>query len=549
MRTSKKLLALLLCVAMIAAMGIPALAADPTVSASSVTAHRGDTVDVTIDLKNNPGIIALQVKVGYDATALELLGVTDAKKIGAGTLEADYTKNPYMLTWCDGTAPSNYVFDDTVATLSFKVKDDAAYGDYAITVSVVDENTLDYNTDPVAFTPVNGSVTVEEIVCPHTNTETVAGKAATCAEDGLTDGVKCTDCGTWVTPQTVIPATGIHTPETVPGKAATCTEAGLTDGQKCSVCGAEITAQEAIPALNHANAVYVAAKDATCVEDGNIACWSCEDCGEYFSDEGCIYSISADTVIIPAFGHTVVIDPAVDPIDDQPGWTEGSHCSVCGEILVPQMPISNYIPEDETPINGKSKKTEESEEPEEPEEPAESGDLKFIDVAKDAWYYDAVYWAVENNITVGTSETTFSPEEPCTRAQIVTFLWRAAGCPEPASTENPFADVAADTYYTKAVLWAVENGITVGTGEGAFSPNAVCTRGQIVTFLARFAKAENTAAADCFEDVAADAYYAGAVTWAADNGITVGTSETTFSPDNECTRAQIVTFLYRYFAE
>ncbi len=549
MRTSKKLLALLLCVAMIAAMGIPALAADPTVSAGIVTAHRGETVDVKIGLANNPGFVSLKLEVGYDASALTLVNVTDTGDLGTPVFEKTaegYAKNPYTLFW-DGGANPNFTVNGTVATLTFQVKDDAAYAEYPIIVTFKEAPNFDLGD--VIFTPVNGSVTVEEIVCPHTNTETVAGKAATCAEDGLTDGVKCTDCGTWVTPQTVIPATGIHTPETVPGKAATCTEAGLTDGQKCSVCGAEITAQEAIPALNHANAVYVAAKDATCVEDGNIACWSCEDCGEYFSDEACTYSISADTVIIPAFGHTVVIDPAVDPIDDQPGWTEGSHCSVCGEILVPQMPISNYIPEDETPINGKSKKTEESEEPEEPEEPAESGDLKFIDVAKDAWYYDAVYWAVENNITVGTSETTFSPEDPCTRAQIVTFLWRAAGCPEPASTENPFADVAADTYYSKAVLWAVENGITVGTGEGTFSPNAVCTRGQIVTFLARFAKAENTAAADCFEDVAADAYYAGAVTWAADNGITVGTSETTFSPDNECTRAQIVTFLYRYFAE
>ena len=170
--------------------------------------------------------------------------------------------------------------------------------------------------------------------------------------------------------------------------------------------------------------------------------------------------------------------------------------------------------------------------------------LPFADVPTGAYYYDAVAWAVENGVTGGTSATTFSPDNACTRAQMMTFLWRAAGSPEPESNVNPFADVSSSAYYYKAVLWAVENGITSGTSATTFSPDATVTRGQTVTFLWRNAGSP-AASGSSFADVAADAYYAPAVAWAAREGITGGTSATTFSPDNACTRAQIVTFLWR----
>ena len=170
----------------------------------------------------------------------------------------------------------------------------------------------------------------------------------------------------------------------------------------------------------------------------------------------------------------------------------------------------------------------------------------FADVAANAYYADAVLWAVENDITDGTSATTFSPNASCTRAQMVTFLWRAAGSPEPQSAENPFADVASNAYYADAVLWAVEQGITTGTSETTFSPNATVTRGQTVTFLYRDAGSPAASAAGTFTDVAADAYYAAAVQWAVSEGVTDGMTSTTFQPDGNCTRAQIVTFLYRY---
>lgn len=169
----------------------------------------------------------------------------------------------------------------------------------------------------------------------------------------------------------------------------------------------------------------------------------------------------------------------------------------------------------------------------------------FADVATDAYYYDAVKWAVEKGITNGVSETLFGPDQACTRAQIVTFLWRAAGSPEPKSGSS-FADVAADAYYAKAVAWAVENEITKGTSETTFHPDETCTRAQGVTFLYR-ALGKLAAAQAGFTDVAAGSYYADAVNWAAENGVTKGISETLFGPDGNCTRAQIVTFLYRAY--
>lgn len=183
-------------------------------------------------------------------------------------------------------------------------------------------------------------------------------------------------------------------------------------------------------------------------------------------------------------------------------------------------------------------------EPVEPENP-------FTDVYASDYYYDAVLWAVDKGVTNGTNTegTRFSPNDPCTRAQIVTFLWRAYGKPEPAAAEHKFTDVEAGAYYYDAMLWAVENGITNGTNaEGTrFSPNDPCTRAQAVTFQYRAAKATPVPGSNSFTDVAAADYFANAVQWAVKNGITNGTNTegTRFSPDNVCTRGQIVTFLYR----
>ena len=169
----------------------------------------------------------------------------------------------------------------------------------------------------------------------------------------------------------------------------------------------------------------------------------------------------------------------------------------------------------------------------------------FVDVATGSYYEDAVDWAVENGITKGTDDTHFSPDGICTRAQAVTFLWRTAGSPKPETRAMPFTDVPVGSYYYDAVLWAVENGITKGTSDTTFSPNMTCSRAQIVAFLWRSEKSPAAGTANPFADVKSTAYYADAVLWAVKENITKGTTSTTFSPDADCTRAQIVTFLWR----
>ena len=176
--------------------------------------------------------------------------------------------------------------------------------------------------------------------------------------------------------------------------------------------------------------------------------------------------------------------------------------------------------------------------------------MNFIDVKASDFFYEPVKWAVNNKITNGTSSTTFSPYKNCNRAEIVTFLWRAAGSPEPTSTRNPFTDVNSvrDASYYKAILWASQKGITAGTNATTFSPYQECTRSQIVTFLYRYAGKPSGNYSNPFKDVSSvnEASYYNAILWAVGKGITQGTSTTTFSPYASCTRGEAVTFLYRY---
>lgn len=169
----------------------------------------------------------------------------------------------------------------------------------------------------------------------------------------------------------------------------------------------------------------------------------------------------------------------------------------------------------------------------------------FRDISSMAYYFTPVLWAVDNGITSGIDKTHFGPEQVCSRAQVVTFLWRAAGKPEPETTTNPFMDVPVGCFYEKAVLWAFENGITTGTDGSHFSPAASCNRAQVVTFLHRFRGCPEPTEAAVFPDVSEGTYYYSAVLWAAERGITLGMDGGRFRPEIECSRAQIVTFLYR----
>lgn len=173
-------------------------------------------------------------------------------------------------------------------------------------------------------------------------------------------------------------------------------------------------------------------------------------------------------------------------------------------------------------------------------------ELRFTDVYESDYYHDAVLWAVANGVTTGTSATTFAPNETVSRAQMITFLWRAAGSPVPTGDATLFTDIPSNAYYADAVLWAIEHGITSGVSTTTFNPDATCTRAQIITFLYRFAGSPATSSSNVFVDVSMNSYYADAVEWALSMGVTSGSSDTTFSPDASCTRAQGITFLYRY---
>ncbi|MBQ7625275.1 MAG: S-layer homology domain-containing protein [Clostridia bacterium] len=169
----------------------------------------------------------------------------------------------------------------------------------------------------------------------------------------------------------------------------------------------------------------------------------------------------------------------------------------------------------------------------------------FTDVKESDYFYEPVMWAYKKNVTKGMTDTTFVPSGTCTRGQTVTFLWRAAGSPNPENNANPFTDIKESDYFYKAVLWAVEQGITKGTAEKTFSPSATCTRGQVVTFLYRATSGTVSSVKTAFTDVDVNEYYADPVAWAVEKGVTTGVTATTFAPKNNCTRGQIVTFIYR----
>lgn len=251
------------------------------------------------------------------------------------------------------------------------------------------------------------------------------------------------------------------------------------------------------PKCTHKGAALVPSKAPTCTEDGNIAYFYCADCGKYFSDPSLLIEESAESVKLTALGHQY----------------SGGKCERCGAIDPAAM------------IN------------------------PFVDVSKTDYFYNDVLWAYykDPRVTEGTDATHFSPNEPCTRAQVVTFLWRAAGCPKPVSATCPFLDVQPGKYFYDAITWASEQGIAAGITETAFCPYDTVTRAQFVTFLWRFEnKPAPTSTVSPFIDVrdASSPYYT-AILWAAETGVTSGRTPITFAPNDPCSRANVVAFLHR----
>ncbi len=364
-----------------------------------------------------------------------------------------------------------------------------------------------------------------------------AAVAPTCKKTGLTEGSHCSECGELITAQEIVPALGhsykngvcercgakkpaghVHS-YTDAVTAPTCTEKGYTT-YTC-VCGFSYVA-DYVDALGHTEVVD-AAVAATCEKTGLTEGKHCSVCDK-------VLVAQEET---PALGHTEVVDAAVAATCEKTGLTEGKHCSVCDKVLVAQevVPMAAHSYKDGVCTVCGAK------------EPVAN---PFPDVAESSPYYEAILWAYNNDITTGKLDGTFGVNDGCTRAQIVTFLYRQAGSPEvSADVKNPFTDVSADSVYYKAIMWAVSEGITKGTTATTFDPNAVCTRGQIVTFLFRASGDEKVATTVSFNDVAEGSYCYDAVAWAVANGITKGFNDTTFAPNATCTRGQAVTFIYR----
>lgn len=403
---------------------------------------------------------------------------------------------------------------------------------------------------------------------------------------------------------------GAHKLTKTDAKAATCTEAGNEAYWTCSGCGKYFSDENGINEIEKDSWVLKTlghdmtktdAKAATCTEDGNNEYYTCSRCGGVFKDEAGTQATTVEAETLKKLGHDwsnkdgicAVCHTKCDRVH-KPGTT----CSVChkytsypyvpgaptypatapaapngtvtispanaskgANVTVTVKPNDGYVLEtltvtdkngDELKLtdkgNGKYTFTMPSSKVEVKATFMEDNSVFnfFYDVPNDAFFYEAVKWAVKSGVTNGLSDTMFGPYESCTRAQIVTFLWRAAGSPEPKATTSAMTDLNPNAYYYKAVLWAIENGITDGMTETTFAPDATCTRGQSVTFLYR-ALGKKVESSASFTDVKSDAFYADAINWAVANNVTNGTSNTTFSPNADCTRAEIVTFLYRAY--
>ena len=309
--------------------------------------------------------------------------------------------------------------------------------------------------------------------------------------------------------------------------AATCTVAGSYDEVVyCSVCHEKISSTSKV--------IEKLAHDFSVLQHDETQHWfKCSRCDATNSK----IAHTGGTATCTAKAHCEVCDAEYGELA---AHDFGNNLEYCKNGCGTKNP--NYVPPYNPPHKPSVKPNPTPSKPETPENP-------FVDVKKDDYYYDAVIWAVGKGIAKGVTDTTFQPNASCTRAEMVTFLYRAAGSPEPTNKVNPFTDVAEDSYYYKAVLWAVEKGIAKGTSETTFSPNDTCTRGQTVAFLYRYANSPAVSGSNSFADVSETAYYYNATLWAMSEKVTEGTSATTFSPNDLCTRGQIVTFLYRYMGK
>ena len=465
------------------------------------------------------------------------------------------TKGGYTTHTC-GDCGDTYIDSETPAL-------GHSYGDWV----TVQESTCT-ETGLAMRKCIRGDAYQKQILEPIAHSYSTVITAPTCAEGGYTTHT-CGGCGdTYIDSET--PAKGHSYGNWIVDKAATTTEEG-EEHRVCGTCG-DIQTRK-IPSIVHSYDSVVTAP--TCTGRGYTT-HTCSHCGDVYIDSyvnalGHNYSSVVTAPTCTAGGYTThTCGTCGDTYTDAktsalghsytskvtlPTCTAGGYttytCGSCGDTYTGSETAALGHKYEETVV-----KPTYSAAGSITNRCSVCGDTKvealsqlpnpFADVKEENFFYTPVLWALDNEITNGMDDTHFGPKGDCTRGQVVTFLWRAAGSPEPTSADNPFADVSEGRFYYTAVLWAVENGITNGTGDTTFSPNESCTRGQVVTFLWRFrGEPAPSSGTTAFTDVTPNQFCAKAVAWAVENGITNGINATTFGPKDVCTRSQVVTFLYR----
>lgn len=461
--------------------------------------------------------------------------------------------NYFLTTYIDNSTQYNYGFSDEITDRSLIFYGYITYGTATINANNYHEG------DNINFTLKGPDSNLYSSISRTANTMAKGSFELWNMSLLRTVGLNIGDIGftSYTTPTYKELNTGHWFGDWATVQAATEDKEGIQE-RTCKYCGAK--EQKTNPATGHIHKmIKTAAKEPTCTEPGNNEYYTCSKCGRFYADELGAIELSPvnDTVNgIPAKGHSygewTIKKEATESSEGEKIRT----CKTCGNIetrTIPKKGEENAKTDNPADVLAEIDDNEEINKPEGNTDKTNietdsrpNTDSLFVDVTKSNYYYDAANWAAKTGVTAGIDATHFGPNQQCTRAQVMTFLWKANGSPEPKTTKNPFTDVKTSNYYYKPVLWAVENGITTGTSATTFSPNAACTRGQVVTFLWHAnGDPEDIAKSNPFGDVKSINYYYKPVLWAMEHGITSGTTENSFSPNQTCTRAQIVTFIWK----
>ncbi len=609
----KKVLPVLLAVVLMLSLSVGVFAANLTPSVNKTVVKAGETVTVALSLGEDIGdVITIAYKLYFDASLFDITS-SESKVVGStvtmSTVRTNATGSYVNLSTMDTTSQGQTLKAGGFAEVTFTAKADATgqqasftaefescmlndftlvtHGagpaatvtvtrDYSVTlpegftgaatVGHGEDYTFTAQQDPhydysftgstmgdsevtvvnngngsFKVTGVTGNLVIRSDRTPKTYTVTVTGTGAADATAAATADYD-TD---YIFTLNKAEGYDYTVAATVGGRS--CTPALAADGKTYTIPGTSITGNIVIHVTKTQKAPTTTAITFTGTGSGDVAGGK---------DQTATNGTDFTFAINEEAGYTYTVKLGNETLTKTNGQYTIPGARLTGAALTVTVEKTEKTGEKPlpTPVGPKPEKPEKPSEPgtTEPTEPGTTEPTKpahsFDDVPAGAYYEEAVAWAAEKGITEGTSATTFAPKALCTRAQVVTFLWRAAGCPEPQNAGS-FADVTAGSYYAKAVAWAIENGITGGTGDGMFSPDAVCTRAQAVTFLYRASAAPAVDGSSSFSDVDADAYYMAAVRWAEQNGITGGIGGGLFGSDLDCTREQIVTFIFRMMAD